>query len=76
MIWQKFLSPLHLAKTQTLYIHKLTEIIIISKNTDLIFVAFEIVVSSLKDLNNSQKFLIIGFIIGLNRDRFSRKKGY
>lgn len=40
MVLKKFLDPMNLAKAQTFYIYKLTEIIIGNKNDDLIFTLF------------------------------------
>lgn len=62
--------------TQALYIYKLIEVVIIGENKNLIFIAFQIVVSSLKDFNDSQEFLIISLIPSLNKDYFMRKKSY
>lgn len=48
----------------------------ICENKNLIFIALQIVASSLRDFNNSQKLLIVSLILSLGRDYFLRKKGY
>ncbi len=41
-----------LTKAQALDIHKSTEVVIVSKNKDLVFVAFQVVASSLENLHD------------------------
>ncbi len=48
----------------------------VSEDEDLIFVAFQVVVPSLKGFNNSQKLLIVSLILSLNGNHLSREKGY
>ena len=56
--------------------HKLAEIIIISKYKNFKFAVFQIVALSLKGLNYGQQFLIVSFVPSLYRNDFPRKKGY
>lgn len=52
------------------------EIIIVSKNKDLIFATFKVSVPYLKSLNNDWEFLIIGLVLSLDEDYFLREKSY
>lgn len=76
MILKEFLGSANLTKAQVFYIYKLTGVIIFNKNKDYIFITFQVVMLSLKSLNNSYKLLFIGFIIGLNKDQLLKKKRY
>lgn len=62
MIFREFLSGSYLAKAQAFSIHELQGIIIVSKNEDLIFAALQVMVPSLKDLNDSQELLVMSFV--------------
>lgn len=53
LIIKALLGLLNLTRAQVLYIHKLIKVIVIHKNKNLIFVAFQIVALSLKCHNNS-----------------------
>lgn len=46
----------------------------ICKNKNLIFAAFEVVASSLQDLNNGQELLIVSFIMSLSKNHLLREK--
>lgn len=48
-----FLDIINLLKTQTFGIHKLAKVIVINEDKNLVFIIFKILVSILKDLNNS-----------------------
>lgn len=63
-------------KTQTLCIYKLTKVIIVSKDKNYIFAAFQIVVPSLKSFNNSQKLLLVDFVPYLYQNHFWCNKSY
>ena len=45
----------------------------VSKDKKIQFVASQVVVLS---LNNSQKFLIVGFVVSLSKDLLLREKSY
>lgn len=48
----------------------------VSTKENLIFVVFQIIISSFKDLNNSQKLLIIDFIADFIKDYYLKEKSY
>lgn len=52
VVLREFLYPVDLTKTETFCIHKLVEVIIVSKDKDLVFVAFQIVAPSFESLND------------------------
>lgn len=62
IVTKELLSPTDLMGAQALYIHKLTEIIMIDKYKNLILTTFQVVVLSFKGFNNSQEILILSFI--------------
>ncbi len=53
VVSREFLSLTDLTKAQAFCIHKSMEVIIVNKNKDLVFVAFQVVLPSLKGFNNS-----------------------
>ncbi len=76
VVLRELLGPADLAKARTLHIHELTEVVIISKDKDLMFTAFQVVASSLKIFKNSQEFMIVSLVPSLSGDHFSREEGY
>lgn len=62
VVSRKFLGPINLVKVQTFCIYKLTNVIIVDKDKNLVFATFQLVAPSLESFNNSHKFLIMGFI--------------
>ena len=52
VVSRKLMGPTDLAKAQALGIHELIEVIIVSNNKNLGFVAFQVVAPSLKSLNH------------------------
>ncbi len=76
VVSRELLGPADLMRAQAFCIHKSAEVIMVSKDEDLVFVAFQVVVSSLKSFNNSQELLIMGFVPSLSGDHLSREKGY
>ena len=46
----------------------------VSKDKNLIFTAFQIVMPSFKRLYDGQELLIVGFVVVLNEDHLSREK--
>ncbi len=76
MVLRELLGVADLTRAQAFRIYELTEVIMVSKDENLIFAAFQVVAPSLKDFNNSQEFSIVGFISNLGRYYFLRKKGY
>lgn len=53
VVLRELYGPTDLAEAETLTIYKLIEVVIVSKDKDLMFAAFQIMVSSLKDFNDS-----------------------
>lgn len=47
VVLKEFLSPADLTKAQAFLIYELTKIVIVNKNEDLVFTAFQVVASSL-----------------------------
>ena len=74
MVTRKLLGPLDLMKAQVLYIHESTEVVMVRKDKDLIFAAFQVVAPSFKSFNNGQELLIVGLVAGLSGDHLSREK--
>ncbi len=52
VILRKLLGPADLTRTQALHIYELTDLTMVSKNKDLSFAIFPVVVPSLKSFNN------------------------
>ncbi len=48
----------------------------VSKDKDLVFLAFQVVVLSLKGFNDSQELLIVSLVPSLSGDHLLREKGY
>ncbi len=76
VISRELLGPADLTKAQAFCIHESTEVIMVSKGKDFIFAAFQVVALSLKSFNDSQEFLIVGFLPSFNGDYLLRKKDY
>ncbi len=75
-VLRELLGLADLMRAQTFRIHESTEVIMVSKDKDFIFAAFQVVAPSLKGFNNSQKLLIVSLVPSLSRDHLSREKGY
>lgn len=73
---RKLLDLADLMRAQAFDIHQSTEIIIVGKDENLIFTAFQVVIPSFQGFNNSQKFLILSFISSLNGDYLLKEKNY
>lgn len=65
-----------LTKTQKFHIHESMEVVMVSKNKELVFAAFQVVALSLKGFNNGQELLIVSFIAGLSKYHLLREKNY
>ncbi len=76
VVSRELLGPVDLTRAQTFCIHESTEVVVVSEDKDLIFAAFQVMVSSLKSFKNRHKLLIICFVPSLSRDYLSKKKGY
>ena len=52
VVLRELLGPADLTRAQALRIHESTEVIMVSKDKDLVFAAFQVVTPSLESLNN------------------------
>lgn len=75
-VLRELLSLTNLSKVLALSIHKLTEVVEVSKNKNLLLRAFKVVIPSLKESNNGQELLILSFITSFGKDYYLRKKNY
>ncbi len=57
-------------------IHELIYVVIVCKDKEFVFAAFQVVVLSLKCLNNGQELLIVSLVQSFCKNHFSKKKGY
>ncbi len=48
----------------------------VTKDEDLVFTVFQVMVPSLKGFNDNQELLNVGFVPSLSKDHLSREKGY
>ena len=62
VIMRELLGPTNLFGAQALHIHELTEVIMVRKDKNLMFAAFQIVTSRLKGFDNSQKLTVVGLV--------------
>ncbi len=76
MVLRELFGSVDLTRAQAFYIYELTEIIMVSKDEDLVFATFQVVAPSFKDFNNSQELLIVGFVSSLSGGHLLREKGY
>ncbi len=76
VVSRELLGPADLTRAQAFRIHESAEVIMVNKNEDLVFAAFQVVAPSLKGFNNSQELLIVGFVPSLSGDHLPREKGY
>ncbi len=76
VVMKELLGLLNLTRAQAFYIYKLIEVVVVCKDNNLIFIAFQIVVPRLKGFNDSHELLVVNFIANLNKDYFLREKGY
>lgn len=52
IISQQFLGPVNLLKTYAFYIHRMTEIVIVHGNENIMFAIFQVMLPSLQDFEN------------------------
>ena len=76
MIAKKLLSPADLAKTQALRIHELSKVIVVSKNKDLVFATFWIMLPCFEGVNNGQKLTVVSFVLKFGKNYFMQKVGH
>lgn len=73
VILQKLLYPPNLIKTKIFYIYKIAKSVMANKEKNFIFTIFKVLLLSLKTLNNSQKFIIVNFILNFYKNCFLKK---
>ncbi len=76
VVSREFLGPADLTRAQGFCIQELTEVIMVSRDKNLVFAAFQVVVPSLKGFNDSQMLMIVSLILSLSGDHLLREKGY
>ena len=76
VVLREFLHLVDLTRAHVFCIYESTKIVIVSKNKNLIFIIFQVVVPSLESLNNGYKFLIVSLVPSFYGDHFLRKKSY
>ncbi len=76
VVSRELLGLADLIRAQAFHIYKSTKVIMVSKDEDLVFTAFQIVAPSLEGFNNSQELLIVSLVPSLSGDHLSREKGY
>lgn len=76
IISREFLSLVDLARIEAFCSYKLTEIIMVSKDNNLVFIAFQVMAPSFENFNNSQEFLVINLVANPGGDHFLREKDY
>lgn len=74
VISKKLLNLLNLIKAYLFCIHKLTQIVVVNEDKNLMLIAFQISTSSFKGFNNSQKLTIISFLSSLCKNHLFEKK--
>ena len=53
MVFKELLGPINLSGAQTLGIHELTEVIIVRKDENLMFTAFQVIAPCFEGFDNS-----------------------
>ena len=64
MVTKKLLDLINLFRAKAFCIHKVAKAIVICKNENFMFTTFQVVLSYLKNLDDSQKFAVVGFVLG------------
>ena len=62
MVSREFLGPADLSGAQALRIHETTEVIVVRKDENLMFAAFQVVAPGLESLDDSQQLAVVGLI--------------
>ncbi len=76
VVLRELLGQADLTRAQAFCIHESMEVIMVSKDKDLVFAAFQVVAPSLKGFNDSQELLIVSLVSSLSEDHLLREKGY
>ncbi len=70
------MGPADLTRAQAFCIHELTEVMLVSKDEELVFAVLQVVAPSLQGYNDSQELLIVSLVPSLSGDHLLREKGY
>ena len=54
----------------------MVKVVVIRKNKNLVFATLKVMPLDFENLNNSQKLAIMGLVLSLYRNHFSKKEGY
>ncbi len=76
VVSRELLGSADLTRVQAFCLHESTEVIMVSKDEELIFAALQVVAPSLKTFNDRQELLIVSFVPSLSEDYLLREKGY
>ena len=76
MILRELLGLTDLPGAQTLCIYKTTEVIMVRKDKNLMFAAFEIVTPRHESFNDTQKLTVVGLVLYFRYNHFFQKEGY
>ena len=76
IVVKELLGLANLSEAQTLCIYRITEVIVVRKDKNLLFATFQIVTLRFKGLDNSQKLAIVSLIPSFYRNHFSWKDRY
>ena len=76
MVSRELLGAADLSGAQALRIHETTDVIMVRKDENLMLATFQIVTPRFEGLHNSQTLTVVGLILSLCRNHFSRKEGY
>lgn len=70
------LSSKDLSTALAFHITKAMQVVMIYKNKNIMLTTFQIMASGLESFNNSQKFVIISFILSFYLNYISREEGF
>ena len=76
IVLKELLGPMDLSGAQTLCIHEMTKVIVVHKNKELIFTAFQVVAPYLEGFDNSQKLTVVGLVLCFCWNYFPWKERY
>ena len=76
MVSKEFLGPIDLLKAQTLCIHETTKVMMICKDENLIFAAFQVMAPYFEGFDDSQKLAVVDLVLCFRWNHFIQKKRY
>lgn len=74
VVLSELLGPTNLPRAEPLSIYKSMQVNVVSKNENLIFIAFSVVTPCFKSFNNSQKLMIVSFVTSFAKNHFLKEK--